>query len=111
MAARTATPASRRAQHLRQATPLLIQLWLAAGKDDPLDSQFSDRTQLLFKIRRRDLSRLTNPPDIAHHTAAVALIVWKNYQHRQRAYMVRGLIGRSPGRRDGYEGAHHLVTT
>ena len=31
--------ASRRAKHLRQPTPLLIQLWLAAGKDNPADTQ------------------------------------------------------------------------
>jgi hypothetical protein len=93
-------------QHASQATPLLIQLRLTAGENHPLDPKIPDGSHLHFEVCRGNLLRLPNAPDIAHYTAAIASIMWKDNEHWQSSDSLRGqasVIGRT---RDGYKSTH-----
>lgn len=64
---------------------------------------------MLFQISWRYFPRLANPPNVAHHTAAVALVVRENNDDRESADPMAS-ASRMIWSRDGYEGAHGSFT-
>jgi hypothetical protein len=68
------------AKHLRQENHLGIQLRFPASEYNPANTKFAEARQLSLKKCGCDFPGLANPPDVAHYTAAVALIVRRNDQ-------------------------------
>ena len=79
---------------------------LAAGEDHPAHAQLTQASKVRLQVGGGDLTNLANPPDVAHHAAAVAAAMGKEHQDGQFADVMRrecgGRIG--PGRKRG--GAH-----
>src|ERR1017187_5242295 len=55
--------------------------WLAARKHHPLHLEFAEAGSMRLQISRRDFTYLTNPPDIAHHTSAVAAAMGQDHKN------------------------------
>ena len=73
------------AHHLREPRPFFIQLGFTPGKHHPTYVQLSQRGEVLLEIRGRDLFSFTEcSPDIAHHAAAVALILGAGEEDENR---------------------------
>src|SRR5262245_14206424 len=56
---------------------------LPAGEDNPSHVQRAEAGEMRFDIFVRDLSNLTDFPDVTHHAAAVASVVRKEHKNRQ----------------------------
>src|SRR5262249_46981008 len=71
------------AAQARQGRYVGMHQGLATGEYNPFHVELAKAGQVRLEIALGDLSNLPDPPDIAHHTAAVATIVRKDYQDRK----------------------------
>ena len=60
-----------------------MQLGLSPGEDNPPDLKPAKGFDMRLKVLDRDLPDLPDPPDVAHHTTAVAAIVGEQNQDGQ----------------------------
>ena len=72
------------AKELADRAQLTIEQWLAAGQHDVLHSERSYRFTMPFEIGSMELASVLSLPDIAHHTAAIALTVDTEQQNGKR---------------------------
>jgi hypothetical protein len=70
-----------------------------AGEDNPLHSKLPKSGEVRFKVTVRNLSGLTNAPDITHHATAIAAVMRRNNQNgKVRDPMLSTWINGNAGR-------------
>src|SRR5579884_3593533 len=76
-------------KHVSQNEQIGVELWLSSGEHNPTNSNILKCLYMRSKIRRGDLPRFPNLPNVTHHASAIALIVWRKYENGNRADFVR----------------------